>query len=66
MNALASRYVPWVDPPAPAVVAPRTCERCKRFQAGDINPTAGMGDCTLKHVPVYPRVDLHCHDWVKA
>lgn len=66
MKSPIPTYLPWVDPPAPVVVVPRTCERCKRFQAGAINPTAGMGACTLKQVPVYPGGDLHCNDWVKA
>jgi len=66
MKASASHYLPWVEPPAPAVVVPRTCARCKRFSPGAINPAAGMGDCALKHSPVYPGVDLHCNDWAKA
>lgn len=39
---------------------PVTCEACIHFRRADINPEAGIGVCTLKHVGVYPLAPRYC------
>ncbi len=39
-----------------------TCDGCKHFQPGPINPGAGMGFCTTKRVWNYPHAPHYCRE----
>ena len=55
LDALAARV---------KVVNPRpACASCNAFIPGQLNPSAGIGDCLRGHTAVFPNQQRHCADF---